>query len=270
MVLDLRQAWPIDSPTPTPLPSSQGHTRTKLKVSLESQQVRTTLTRSGQPSHYGFSVFEVLPPFGVASGLTRGVIVELGARRRWPFRREGPNGSALLLEVGTLNSSRPSMLPSPLRLWFLVVWGCGSMRIMLVFGVVSGRIILKPLSTEKATTIEVAMMPRSAWLPRHHHDALGCRDIIATAWAAATMSRQVWAPRQGRDGPMRRDYSRDIASSPVWSYTSRSPGARYLRACPVREVVTIAWDPRPRAPIEGVLRAAGVLESRTLERRGKR
>ncbi|MQL72157.1 hypothetical protein Taro_004473, partial [Colocasia esculenta] len=27
-----------------------------------------------------------------------GVILELGARRRWPFRREGPNGSALHLE----------------------------------------------------------------------------------------------------------------------------------------------------------------------------
>ncbi|MQL93166.1 hypothetical protein Taro_025797 [Colocasia esculenta] len=27
------------------------------------------------------------------------MIVELGARRRWPFRREGPSGSALLLEV---------------------------------------------------------------------------------------------------------------------------------------------------------------------------
>ncbi|MQM11355.1 hypothetical protein Taro_044262 [Colocasia esculenta] len=35
-----------------------------------------------------------------------GVIVELEARRRWPFRREGPNGSALLLEVRLLNSGR--------------------------------------------------------------------------------------------------------------------------------------------------------------------
>ncbi|MQL86010.1 hypothetical protein Taro_018537, partial [Colocasia esculenta] len=32
------------------------------------------------------------------------VIVELGVRRRWPFRHEGPNGSALLLEVRLLSS----------------------------------------------------------------------------------------------------------------------------------------------------------------------
>ncbi|MQM22443.1 hypothetical protein Taro_055494, partial [Colocasia esculenta] len=38
--------------------------------------------------------------------LRGGVIVELRPRKRWPFRREGPNGSALLLEVGTLDSSR--------------------------------------------------------------------------------------------------------------------------------------------------------------------
>ncbi|MQL70113.1 hypothetical protein Taro_002411 [Colocasia esculenta] len=40
----------------------------------------------------------------------------------------------------------------------------------------------------------------------------------------------------------------------------RSPGARHLRACPVREVVTVTWDPRPREPVEGVLRATSVLE----------
>ncbi|MQM00549.1 hypothetical protein Taro_033290, partial [Colocasia esculenta] len=50
------------------------------------------------------------------------------------------------------------------------------------------------------------------------------------------------------------------ASSLVRSHTSRSPGARHLRACPVREVVTVTWDPRPREPIEGVLRATSVLE----------
>ncbi|MQL96120.1 hypothetical protein Taro_028794 [Colocasia esculenta] len=55
---------------------------------------------------------------------------------------------------------------------------------------------------------------------------------------------------------------------------SRSPGARHLRACPVREVVTVTWDPRPREPVEGVLQATSVLElaatRRTLELRGKR
>ena len=50
------------------------------------------------------------------------------------------------------------------------------------------------------------------------------------------------------------------ASFLVWSYTSHSPGARHLRACPVREVVTVTWDPRPREPVEGVLRATSVLE----------
>ncbi|MQL68391.1 hypothetical protein Taro_000669 [Colocasia esculenta] len=34
------------------------------------------------------------------------VLVVLGASRRWPFRREGPNGSALLVEVRLLNSCR--------------------------------------------------------------------------------------------------------------------------------------------------------------------
>ncbi|MQM09669.1 hypothetical protein Taro_042544 [Colocasia esculenta] len=49
------------------------------------------------------------------------------------------------------------------------------------------------------------------------------------------MSRRPVPSRQGRDGPMRHDYSRD----------SRSPGARHLRACPVRAVIIIAWDPVP-------------------------
>ncbi|MQM10583.1 hypothetical protein Taro_043474 [Colocasia esculenta] len=34
------------------------------------------------------------------------VIVVLGAKRRWPFRREGPNGSALLVEVRLLSNGR--------------------------------------------------------------------------------------------------------------------------------------------------------------------
>ncbi|MQM21662.1 hypothetical protein Taro_054707 [Colocasia esculenta] len=34
------------------------------------------------------------------------VVVVLGERRRWPFRREGPNGSALLVEVRLLSSGR--------------------------------------------------------------------------------------------------------------------------------------------------------------------
>ncbi|MQL99858.1 hypothetical protein Taro_032587 [Colocasia esculenta] len=46
-------------------------------------------------------------------------------------------------------------------------------------------------------------------------------------------------------------YRGTCASSLVRSHTSRSPGARHLRACPVREVVTVTWDPRPREPVEG-------------------
>ncbi|MQL82339.1 hypothetical protein Taro_014823 [Colocasia esculenta] len=42
----------------------------------------------------------------------------------------------------------------------------------------------------------------------------------------------------------------------------------------MREVVTVTWDPHPREPVEGVLRATSVLElaatRRTLELRGKR
>ncbi|MQL74075.1 hypothetical protein Taro_006444 [Colocasia esculenta] len=55
-------------------------------------------------------------------------------------------------------------------------------------------------------------------------------------------------------------YRGTCASSLVQSHTSRSPGARHLRACPVREVVTVTWDPRPREPVEGVLWATSVLE----------
>ncbi|MQL78021.1 hypothetical protein Taro_010453 [Colocasia esculenta] len=176
------------------------------------------------------------------------VFVVLGARRRWSFRREGPNRSALLVEVGTLDPLpleimlSPCMLPSP----------CG--MFVLCFGVVSERIALKPPSAEDATTI-------------------GRRDKATTAWATVTMSRQGRASRQGRDGPMCRDYSKDrlrscevlcfcgvfivsasyctrgtSASFLVRFYASRSLGARHLRACPVRDIVTVVWDSHPRVP----------------------
>ncbi|MQL68260.1 hypothetical protein Taro_000535 [Colocasia esculenta] len=87
--------------------------------------------------------------------------------------------------------------------------------------------------------------------------------------AAATSSRRSWASRQVFTVSTSYCTCGTSASSLVRSYTSHFPGARHLRACPVREVVTVAWSPRPRAPIEGVLRATGVLESRTLEWRRK-
>ncbi|MQM14322.1 hypothetical protein Taro_047251 [Colocasia esculenta] len=60
------------------------------------------------------------------------VVVVLGVRRRWSFQREGSNESALLVDVGTLDPLTLSMLPSPYRWCFLMVWVCGSVRIMLV------------------------------------------------------------------------------------------------------------------------------------------
>ncbi|MQM21713.1 hypothetical protein Taro_054757 [Colocasia esculenta] len=36
------------------------------------------------------------------------------------------------------------------------------------------------------------MMSRPAWRPRHHRDALGCHDKVATTWSAATVSQQTW------------------------------------------------------------------------------
>ncbi|MQL87820.1 hypothetical protein Taro_020381 [Colocasia esculenta] len=133
------------------------------------------------------------------------------------------------------------MLPFPL--WLFVP----------VFGVVSGRTALGPPSSENATCVEVAMMLRLARPPRHHRDALLRCDLVAAVFAVSTS----YCTRG------------TSASSLVRSYTSRSPSARHLRACPVREVVAVAWDPHPRASVEGILWAAGVLESRTLEWRGK-
>ncbi|MQM14502.1 hypothetical protein Taro_047433 [Colocasia esculenta] len=56
----------------------------------------------------------VMPWVAVVTGLllrqadlSCGVIVELGARRRWPFRREGPNGSAVLSESSRSWSGTP-------------------------------------------------------------------------------------------------------------------------------------------------------------------
>ncbi|MQM19376.1 hypothetical protein Taro_052380 [Colocasia esculenta] len=83
-------------------------------------------------------------------------------------------------------------------------------------------------------------------------DSFGCRGGHGYRDSIATMSRQ------RRDG--------------IATVSRRLVASRQLQrqACPVRKVVTVAWDPHPRAPVEGVLRVVGVLESRTLERRGKR
>ncbi|MQL74556.1 hypothetical protein Taro_006926 [Colocasia esculenta] len=108
--------------------------------------------------------------------------MELGERRRWPFRREGPNGSALLLEVGTLDSSHLSMLPPPLRMWFLRglgLWG----------------------RENHAHVSEDSIERRFVVNP--------CFVGFDGGLSITIVSRQLWASRHGRDGPMRRDYSRD-------------------------------------------------------------
>ncbi|MQL69848.1 hypothetical protein Taro_002173 [Colocasia esculenta] len=73
---------------------------------------------------------------------------------------------------------------------------------VLCFRVVSGRIVSEPPSAEDATAIEVAMMSRPGWPPRHHRDALGC-DKVVTAWAATIVSQQGWASRQGETSQQR-------------------------------------------------------------------
>ncbi|MQM21577.1 hypothetical protein Taro_054620 [Colocasia esculenta] len=135
-----------------------------------------------------------------------------------------------------------SMLPSPYGMLYRV------------FGVVSGRTAPEPHLAEDATAIEVAILSRRPGRSRHDRGALEHRDLVVTAWATAIVLRQSSlllllvvpvAP---------------VLVSLVRSYTSLSPGARYLRACTVREVVTIAWDLRPRELVEGVLQATSVLE----------
>ncbi|MQM00893.1 hypothetical protein Taro_033637 [Colocasia esculenta] len=155
----------------------------------------------------------------------RGVTPFVQGMRSWCLERGGGGHSDVKAPTGRLYSWSVrtmlvvNMLPSPCSMF------------VSYFGVVFERTTPEPPSAENATAIEVAMMSRPAWPPRHHHDALKRRNLVATAWAAATMSRQCWASRHGRDGLMRCDYSIDSASSLVLSYTSRSPGARNLRAC---------------------------------------
>ncbi|MQL86599.1 hypothetical protein Taro_019133 [Colocasia esculenta] len=104
------------------------------------------------------------------------MIVELGARRRWPFRREGPNGLALLLE-GRENHAHVS--EDFIERRFVVI------HVLVAFG----RIVPEPLSADNATCIEVVMMSRLARAPRHHRDALLCRDLVGTGVAGRASGR---------------------------------------------------------------------------------
>ncbi|MQL84314.1 hypothetical protein Taro_016812 [Colocasia esculenta] len=100
----------------------------------------------------------------------------------------------------------------------------------------------------------VATRSRRLGPPRQCRNRSGRRDKVATTQCVVTTAETVF------DISVSYCTRGTSASFLAWSYTSRSFGARHLRACPVTEVVTIARDPRPRAPVEGVLRAAGVLE----------
>ncbi|MQM04725.1 hypothetical protein Taro_037528 [Colocasia esculenta] len=51
--------------------------------------------------------------------------------------------------------------------------------------------------------------------------------------------------------------------------TVSSPRARHLRACPRDRLLSLPGTPSPARLLGGVLRAAGVLKSRTWSRRGK-
>ncbi|MQL76749.1 hypothetical protein Taro_009146 [Colocasia esculenta] len=108
------------------------------------------------------------------------------------------------------------------------------------------------------------------------HDGEAHRDKVV--WRHTGLSRSgrdrggrrvLVAPSEGIATAFLTDLTTVLPVRTALSGVSHSPGARHLRACPMREVVTVAWDPHPHAPVEGVLRAASVLELRTLERRRK-
>ncbi|MQL68859.1 hypothetical protein Taro_001145, partial [Colocasia esculenta] len=134
------------------------------------------------------------------------VLVVLGARRRWPFRSEGPNRSTLLLEVvfsswfgGGFHGLMAFLHDehAPLPLWNVCIG---------FFGVVFGGVIPEPPSAEDVTAIEVAMMSRRPCRSRHHRnalerrDGLGHHDSVTTGLGVATRSRRPDASRlQQRD-----------------------------------------------------------------------
>ncbi|MQL74150.1 hypothetical protein Taro_006502 [Colocasia esculenta] len=138
----------------------------------------------------------------------------------WCLERGGGGHSDVKAPTGRLYLWRFSMLPSP----------CG--MFVSCFGVVSKRIALETPSAEDATAIEVAMMSRPAWLLRHHRGALGRRDKVASALAAAICS-----PPEG---------------------LSRERGCYHC------------LGPPSSCALVGAFGATSILESQTLELRGKR
>ncbi|MQL87506.1 hypothetical protein Taro_020049 [Colocasia esculenta] len=95
------------------------------------------------------------------------MLVVLGARRRWPFRCEGPNGSALLVE-GSLHGRLLRDTPS----------AEDATAIEVVIGHANRDII----------TMLVGVVTRSRRLgpPRQCRDRVGRRDMVATARCVVT------------------------------------------------------------------------------------
>ncbi|MQL88544.1 hypothetical protein Taro_021099 [Colocasia esculenta] len=150
---------------------------------IASARASATLSRQGA---YNIDTTWIAIAFAFP-GLRGEVVVVLGARRRWSFLREGPNGSAHLVELSYMFH----MLPSP------------SWKYRYhVFRVVPGRIAPEPPSAEDATTIEVVILSRRPFQSRHDRDALEHRNVIASARASATLSRQElsWLVWDAEDG----------------------------------------------------------------------
>ncbi|MQL92914.1 hypothetical protein Taro_025548, partial [Colocasia esculenta] len=169
---------------------------------------------------------DVTGVLSVRTALSGDAFVLFGAMRTRPFRREGPNGFVLRVEVGTLDPLAISMLPSPLYivfpLWF-GAWECENSMLEVdmlpspcglpisCFGTISRRRVPELPHAENATPLEAAILSWWHGRPRQDRGALGCRDLVATARAVATGSRQGRASRPCRDGPMRRDLSRETS-----------------------------------------------------------
>ncbi|MQL72650.1 hypothetical protein Taro_004993 [Colocasia esculenta] len=149
--------------------------------------------------------------------------VPFGARRRCLFLREGPNGFILRMEVGTLDPLTLSMLPSPLYivlpLWFRA-WECENSMLEVE------RVPELP-PAGNTTPLEAAILSRWPGRPRQDRDALGCRDLVTTAWAIATGSRQGRASRPCRDGPMRSDLSRETSQQRQGARRAEETGRCY-------------------------------------------
>ncbi|MQM14008.1 hypothetical protein Taro_046933 [Colocasia esculenta] len=86
--------------------------------------------------------------------------------------------------------------------------------------VVFGRGVPEPPSAENTTSIEVAMLSRPARPPRHHHDALACHDIVATALGVATARCIVTTAEIGETSQQWQG-ARRVESPDPWAATTK-------------------------------------------------